>query len=411
MTERRRLHVAFLPYPAHGHTPPMLPLVAEMVRRGHRVTCFTSPAFLERVEATGARPVLYGAELETRPAKDWFTVDEVCWMMTDLVNNTMAVAPGIDAEFAEDWPDVIAYDTTLWAPGRFTTWRARDTVVQMIATFASNEHFSMAADGGKVAGEGGTDPGEIDPNHPGLVELGRLLDKFSGDYGVPADAIDGLLEGFDEFSLVFVPRELQPAGDTFGDSHVFVGSLLSESSADQGWRPPANGRPVVLVSLGTTVNRGPEFFRDTMRAMADLPWHVVMTMGNKVNPDELGELPDNVEVHKWIPLDDVLRHASLLVCQGGMGTVLQSLWHGVPMIVVPHHGEQKLNADRLDELGLARVLSQEQVSPRALRELALELIDDTEMLRRVAKMRDVVRDSGGVRLAADTLEARATGGR
>ncbi len=410
MTEKP-LHVAFLPYPAFGHTMPVLPLIAEMVRRGHQVTCFTSPAFLERVEATGARPVLYESELETRPATDWFTLDEVHWMMTNLVNNTMAVAPGIDAEFAKDWPDVIAYDTTLWAPGRFTTWQARDTVVQMIPTFASNEHFSMAEDGGKVSGEGGTHPGEIDPEHPGLVELGRLLDEFAGRYGVPEEALPGLLEGFHEFSLVFVPQALQPAGETFGDSHVFVGPCLSELPADQGWRPTDNGRPVVLVSLGTTVNRGPEFFRDTMRAFADLPWHVVMTMGNQVDADALGVLPDNVEVHQWISLEEVLRHASLMVCQGGMGSVLRSLYYGVPMIVVPHHGEQKLNADRLDALGLARTLSQEQVTPQALRELVLELAEDTEIPRRVARMRDLVRDSGGVRLAADTLEARATGGR
>jgi len=411
MTERRRLHVAFLPYPAFGHTMPVLPLIAEMVRRGHQVTCFTSPAFQERVEATGARSVLYEAELETRPAKDWFTIEEASWMMTDLLNKTMAVAPGIDAEFAKDWPDVIAYDTTLWAPGRFSTWKARDTVVQLIPTFASNEHFSIAADGIKVSGEHGTDLGEIDPEHPGFVELIRLLDQFADTYGVPEDKIEGLLHGFDEFSVVFVPRELQPAGDTFGDGHVFVGPCLSGPPAEQGWQPPASGRPVLLVSLGTTVNRGPEFFRDASRAFADLPWHVVMTMGNKVDPDELGVLPDNVEVHQWIPLGEVLRHASLMVCQGGMGSVLESLYHGVPMVVVPHHGEQKLNANRLDELGLARVLAPEQVTARALRELVLELADDTETPRRVARMRDLVRGTGGVRLAADTLEARATGER
>lgn len=411
MTERRRLHVAFLLYPAFGHTTPALPLVAEMVRRGHQVTCFTSPAFQERIEATGARPVLYEAELETRPPKDWFTRDEASWLLTNLVTNTMAVAPGIDAEFAKDWPDVIAYDTTLWAPARFSTWRARDTAVQLIATFASNEHFSAPAEVVKLAGENGSDIGQIDLEHPGVVELIRLLDQFALSYGVPQDELEALMQGTDVFNVVFVPREFQPAGDTFAEDYVFAGPCLSEPPADQGWQPPANGRPVLVVSLGTTVNRGPEFFRDAMRAFADLPWHVVMTLGNKVDPAELGALPDNVEVHQWIPLGEVLRHASLFVCQGGMGSVLESLYHGVPMIVVPHHGEQKLNANRLDELGLARVLAPERVTAQALRELVLELADDTEIPGRVARMRDLVRGTGGVGPAADALEARAAGER
>jgi UDP:flavonoid glycosyltransferase YjiC (YdhE family) len=48
------MHVAFVSIPAHGHVNPTLPLVAELVRRGHRVTYFTSADFEPRIRRAGA---------------------------------------------------------------------------------------------------------------------------------------------------------------------------------------------------------------------------------------------------------------------------------------------------------------------------------------------------------------------
>ena len=39
------MHFAFVSIPAYGHVNPTLPLVAELVSRGHRVTYFTSADF------------------------------------------------------------------------------------------------------------------------------------------------------------------------------------------------------------------------------------------------------------------------------------------------------------------------------------------------------------------------------
>ena len=48
------MHLAFVSIPAYGHVNPTLPLVAELVGRGHRVTYFTSADFGPRIRAAGA---------------------------------------------------------------------------------------------------------------------------------------------------------------------------------------------------------------------------------------------------------------------------------------------------------------------------------------------------------------------
>ena len=47
-------HLAFVSLPAHGHVNPMLPVVAELARRGWRISYATGERFRPEVEKAGA---------------------------------------------------------------------------------------------------------------------------------------------------------------------------------------------------------------------------------------------------------------------------------------------------------------------------------------------------------------------
>ena len=51
----------FLNVPAHGHVNPSLPLVAELVRRGHQITYYGSIGFRAKIVAAGATFQAYAA--------------------------------------------------------------------------------------------------------------------------------------------------------------------------------------------------------------------------------------------------------------------------------------------------------------------------------------------------------------
>src|ERR1700689_579247 len=53
----RNLHIAFFSIAKPPHINPTLPIVAALVRRGHRVTYVTSEAFASRITALGAEVV------------------------------------------------------------------------------------------------------------------------------------------------------------------------------------------------------------------------------------------------------------------------------------------------------------------------------------------------------------------
>lgn len=138
---------------------------------------------------------------------------------------------------------------------------------------------------------------------------------------------------------------------------------------------------MLLISLGSAYTRQPDFYRRCLEAYGDLTgWHVVLQVGKYVDPDELGRIPDNVEVHSWVPQSAILEQADAFVTHAGMGGSGEGLYNGVPMIAVPQGAEQFMNADRLVELGVARRIDTADATAVALRTALTELVTDPEVV-------------------------------
>jgi dTDP-L-oleandrosyltransferase len=140
-----------------------------------------------------------------------------------------------------------------------------------------------------------------------------------------------------------------------------------------------------------------------VEAFAGLPWHTVLVTGPGVDRAALGPLPEHVEVHAWLPLQAVLAHTNVFVCHGGWGTVMQSLYAGTPMVVVPQVGETDQLAHQVSELNLGRVVSRDSVTAAVLRDAVAGVDGDRAVRASVARMREQVRGAGGAGRAADVM--------
>jgi MGT family glycosyltransferase len=214
----------------------------------------------------------------------------------------------------------------------------------------------------------------------------------------------------DDRNVVFLPRQFQLHADDFDYRHAFVGPCRPPTPEAKGWLDASDDRPLVLISLGTTFNRNADFFRRCAAAFAGLSWRVVITLGSAgVDPAELSDLT-GVEVYRWAPHTVLLPRASVFVCHGGMGSMLEALSFGTPLVLVPPDiTEHRINARRAAELGLGRVLPFDTMTPGDLRDAVLRVAADEGVRVRVADMRRHVAEAGGAERAADVLEAAMTG--
>jgi MGT family glycosyltransferase len=87
-----------------------------------------------------------------------------------------------------------------------------------------------------------------------------------------------------------------------------------------------------------------------------------------------------------------------------MNSVMESLYHGVPLVTLPQMVEQDVNARRVEELGLGVRLDPAAVTPEQLRRAVTSLLDDDATHARLAYLRASARDAGGAVAAADAIE-------
>ena len=107
----------------------------------------------------------------------------------------------------------------------------------------------------------------------------------------------------------------------------------------------ARGGPVVFASLGSSFTRGPDWAAQLVDELqAALPDARLLL---KFTAAELGDaavaaLPPRVKVVRWAPQNDLLGsgRVDLFITHGGANSVLESAYHGVPVVVMPAGAEQ-----------------------------------------------------------------------
>ena len=367
--------------PHGGHEAQLLGLASELVRRGHTVTFVTTPRRAGQVRALGADALEYHSPLTgDDPSAD--RDEDLSAVLPRLLREAKAVLPVMEHEWSGRLPECVLVDVLAWG-GTIFARKHRILDIQTWPIFASNEAFSL---------EQRYDQSYSDVSV--LEEFYRDLTDFAEKAGSP-DAADYLFTGADR-NIVFMPREFQYSGDTFDERYVFVGPCpLRAGRAGHGERDWQ-----VLVSMGTAHDRGPAFFRDCATALADVPGRVLMLTGGCVSPEDLPDLPANIEVRDWAEQFTVLERARAFVTHGGMNSVMEALYHAVPMVVIPDRVEQIANADRVAGLGLGlRIAGAGQ-----LRNAVRHVMSDAAVRGRLAEMRAAVQAAGGAVAAADAVE-------
>lgn len=108
-----------------------------------------------------------------------------------------------------------------------------------------------------------------------------------------------------------------------------------------------------------------------MRTFAKLPYKVLW----KFEDDQLEGKPENVEINKWLPQQDVLRHPNikLFITQAGLQSMEESLTNGIPLLAIPFMGDQHFNAKSIENLGVGLELDFQTLSEENFLSSILEI--------------------------------------
>jgi UDP:flavonoid glycosyltransferase YjiC (YdhE family) len=412
----------FVMFNGGGNVPAQLSIARRLVARGHAVHVLADHAVERHAVASGCHfhPFRYAPpgmsetpderlraqERESSFAKLKRAGDEIMFGPAPL--HARDVCETLD----EVAPHTIAVDCLMFGAMAAAEWSAVPSAV--LTHFPLHGPVAGATPGGLGLApahgwwgrlrDGLFDVVKRRVSAPGL----RTVNATRASLGLAplADVFEQLLRL--DRSLMLMPREFDFVPGGLPPTVQYVGAQLDDPVLPGVVAPAADaesGRPLVLLSLGSTYQAQERPFARSVEALGTLPVRALASHGLLDAP--AGPTPDNVQVTRWLAHGELIPKASAMVCHGGLGTIMKALSHGVPLVVIPLGRDQHDNASRV-EVGGVGVRVSPSASSRRIAQAVRTVLEDRRYRAQAQRMaahiaRDVARDA-----AVAELEALAT---
>jgi MGT family glycosyltransferase len=165
------------------------------------------------------------------------------------------------------------------------------------------------------------------------------------------------------------------------------------------------GKPLIYASLGTLVNGLGDVYKHILGAVGAVEdVQVVLSVGNNINPENLGRIPSNTIVVRSAPQIELLKRAALCITHAGLNTVLESLAHGVPMVAIPIGYDQPGVAARIAYHGTGEFIEVDELTTDRLKGLIEKVSQDPNYRKRAAYFQKVISKTRGLDVAAGIIE-------
>ena len=191
----------------------------------------------------------------------------------------------------------------------------------------------------------------------------------------------------------------------------YVGPPRPARSGD--WEPPSwwphiesADRPVVLVTQGTVAVDGNELLRPTLDALTDEDVLVVAVTGGS-DPAELGQIPPNARVERFLPFDRLLPFVDIYVTNGGFGGVQLALSHGVPIVAAGRTEDKAEVSARVAHTGVGINLRTQHPKAGQVRAAVRQIIAEPRFADAARRIQAEITASGREVHAAQLLEQLA----
>lgn len=385
------MRIAWFSIPAYGHTNPTIGVVKELVSRGHEVYYYSFNQFKDVIEDAGAHFIScdefdLGLEQESdmaeRIGKDMVLSTQV------IVNATLSMDEKLEKDMAEIKPDVIVADSVAYW-GKLIAMKLSIPFVSSTTTFAFNKESA------KIMKPSGKEMLKMIFDIPKT----RKLLKPLRDKGYPAENILTIIQNDnDTTTVVYTSKMFQPHADSFSDRYTFVGAIPKETKEIFN----KTKEKLVYIALGTVDNKHPDFYKNCIEAFRGTDYQVIMSVGRETDLSSFNDVPENVEIYTFVDQVAVLKVADVFLTHCGMNSASESLFFGVPLVLFPQTPEQCGVANRIEELGAGKKLT--DTNPSSINKCVEDVLLDSRYRERARELGDGLKNCPGAVGAADAIE-------
>jgi MGT family glycosyltransferase len=403
-----------------GNAPPQLAVTRQLVQRGHEVRVLAHRAARQRIERTGAQFVEFQRALpdlditrrESDTLRDWEARTRAGAGMRLLKNGLFVWVLNVSRDCTAalgDWPaEVMLFDWMLLG----AAVSAEAAGVPAVALVHCP--YPLPAEGA---------PPLFTGLRPMRGPLGALRDRL-----ISRLATRMLAGGLPVLNKARTEHGLQPM-DAWQDQLLTVETIYMLSAAEldfssraklppnvhyvgpafepypHEWSSPwpeTNTEPLIVITFSTSYMNQAALAQRVLDAVSRLPVRALLTTGPALDANQL-QIPANTRTVAYIPHRTVFPHAALVITHAGWQTINAALADGVPLLCIPDGRDQPDNAARVTLTG-AGIRARKNTSPRRLRTLITQALNDPELKRNAQTMATALAESDGALTTTEALE-------
>jgi MGT family glycosyltransferase len=398
--------------PARGHLYPIVPIVAELSERGHRVSVCTLSDEVGHLAALDVEGFAIDPVVERNQLEDWRERSPrraVLSVLQTFAKRAECEAPDLLRAIDSCDPDVLLIDINCWGAASVAEASGRPWAMYSpyLLALPSKDTPPFGPGLRPMGGPCGTardaivrrcaqsvlDRTALPPvnelrSRYGLSEVDRYTDLLAR----PQLLLGLTAEGF-EYPRSDWPTNVRLVGP------MNWNPLESRSSDLAAWLRQIHD-PLVLVTCSTERQRDKRLLHVALQALPSAGISVIGT--SAAHDPERFLVPPRSRVVRFSSHEEILERAACVVCHGGMGITQKALAAEVPVVVVPHGRDQAETARRVEFARAGVRLSLRRLTPDRLSEAVRAAIECREGAQRVSR---AYAAAGGAKAAAEAIEA------
>ncbi|MBK3660351.1 glycosyltransferase family 1 protein [Bradyrhizobium diazoefficiens] len=181
-----------------------------------------------------------------------------------------------------------------------------------------------------------------------------ILNRARVDCGLPV--LPDVMDLFDRADRVLLAtsRAFDFEATSLPDNFRYIGPLLDVPNWSKSWQAPWPGqsdRSRALIACSTGAQNQRDLFQRVIDAVGKVEIDAVFTTGPSLDVADF-RAPQNVHLMCGAPHDSIMRDVSMVISQGGHGTVTRSLINALPQLILPMARDQLANAARVEAKGV-----------------------------------------------------------
>lgn len=161
------------------------------------------------------------------------------------------------------------------------------------------------------------------------------------------------------------------------------------------------GEKPIAFTAGTFNTSVDDFFEVSAEACRKLGKRGILISPSREKISQ--SLPDGIAHFSYVPFGALMPHLAAFVHHGGVGTLAQAMFAGIPQLIRPMFGDQFDNSRRLMDIGIAQEVLPKHYKPDHVAQALGELVNNPLYKQNALRYAAILEKEDGIGTACDAI--------